>query len=244
MSTPCCAWRSRNTVRQIPVILLSRALSNGDAIRRDLIHVAARTARRGRGRLTLHLPESWYRSAAGALSAPLRAAGQSSAAGPRRRTAGVAPPGRSPAAARSNCWACTTGATRPADHMNIGSPPDQAPLSCTTSASRFAKAGWRADPRSAGWAGRWLPGHCGACHVPCSATEPAHSRPARFGGEWSGGNFGLTADAGGTRGPGSGHYLLCPGTHQGIVRDNREHGSGNDGCGGNGISENDGSCVG
>jgi hypothetical protein len=44
--------------------------------------------------------------------------------------------------------------------------------------------------------------------------------------------------------PGSGHYLLYPGTHQGIVRGSREHGSGNDGCGGNGISENDGSCVG
>ena len=30
-------------------------------IRRDLIHVAARTARRGRGHLTLHLPEGWHR---------------------------------------------------------------------------------------------------------------------------------------------------------------------------------------
>jgi hypothetical protein len=30
-------------------------------IRRDLIAVAARTARRGRGHLTLHLPEHWHR---------------------------------------------------------------------------------------------------------------------------------------------------------------------------------------
>ena len=30
-------------------------------IRRDLIAVAARTARHGRGHLTLHLPESWHR---------------------------------------------------------------------------------------------------------------------------------------------------------------------------------------
>ena len=30
-------------------------------MRRDLIAVAARIARRGRGHLTLHLPEGWYR---------------------------------------------------------------------------------------------------------------------------------------------------------------------------------------
>jgi hypothetical protein len=30
-------------------------------VRRDLIAVAARTARHGRGRLTLHLPEGWHR---------------------------------------------------------------------------------------------------------------------------------------------------------------------------------------
>ena len=30
-------------------------------IRRDLIAVAARTARHGRGHLTLHLPEGWHR---------------------------------------------------------------------------------------------------------------------------------------------------------------------------------------
>jgi hypothetical protein len=30
-------------------------------IRRDLIAVAARTARHGRGQITLHLPEGWHR---------------------------------------------------------------------------------------------------------------------------------------------------------------------------------------
>jgi hypothetical protein len=30
-------------------------------VRRDLISVAARTARRGRGHLTLHLPQAWHR---------------------------------------------------------------------------------------------------------------------------------------------------------------------------------------
>ena len=103
--------------------------------------------------------------------------------------------------------------------------------------------GWRADPRSAGWAGRWLPP---AARVTSPAVPPSlltADQPGS-GGRVIRGNFGLTADAGGTHGPGSGHYLLCPGTHQGIVRGSREHGSGNDGCGGNGISENDGSCVG
>ena len=33
----------------------------GATIRRDLIAVAARTARHGRGHLTLHLPEGWHR---------------------------------------------------------------------------------------------------------------------------------------------------------------------------------------
>ena len=30
-------------------------------LRRDLIDVAARTARHGRGQITLHLPEGWHR---------------------------------------------------------------------------------------------------------------------------------------------------------------------------------------
>jgi Transposase DDE domain group 1 len=39
------------------------ARARGATIRRDLIDVAARTARRGRGHLTLHLPECWHREA-------------------------------------------------------------------------------------------------------------------------------------------------------------------------------------
>ena len=37
------------------------AKARGATIRRDLIAVAARTARHGRGNLTLHLPEGWHR---------------------------------------------------------------------------------------------------------------------------------------------------------------------------------------
>lgn len=41
----------------------SYARARGATIRRDLIDVAARTARTGRGRLTLHLPLGWHRQA-------------------------------------------------------------------------------------------------------------------------------------------------------------------------------------
>jgi hypothetical protein len=37
------------------------ARARGATLRRDLINVAARTARHGRGHLTLHLPEGWHR---------------------------------------------------------------------------------------------------------------------------------------------------------------------------------------
>ena len=37
------------------------AKARGATIRRDLIDVAARTARHGRGQITLHLPEGWHR---------------------------------------------------------------------------------------------------------------------------------------------------------------------------------------
>ena len=37
------------------------ARARGATIRRDLINVAARTARSGRGRLALHLPQNWHR---------------------------------------------------------------------------------------------------------------------------------------------------------------------------------------
>jgi len=40
---------------------LACAKARGATLRRDLIDVAARTARRGRGHLTLHLPEGWHR---------------------------------------------------------------------------------------------------------------------------------------------------------------------------------------
>jgi hypothetical protein len=40
---------------------LAYAKARGATIRRDLIDVAARTARHGRGHLTLHLPEGWHR---------------------------------------------------------------------------------------------------------------------------------------------------------------------------------------
>ena len=40
---------------------LAYAKARGATIRRDLIGVAARTARHGRGHLTMHLPEGWHR---------------------------------------------------------------------------------------------------------------------------------------------------------------------------------------
>ncbi len=40
---------------------LTCARARGATLRRDLIDVAARTARHGRGHLTIHLPEGWHR---------------------------------------------------------------------------------------------------------------------------------------------------------------------------------------
>ena len=40
---------------------LACAKARGTTLRRDLIHVAARTARHGRGHITMHLPEGWHR---------------------------------------------------------------------------------------------------------------------------------------------------------------------------------------
>jgi len=40
---------------------LAYAKARGATIRRDLIDVAARTARHGRGHITLHLPDGWHR---------------------------------------------------------------------------------------------------------------------------------------------------------------------------------------
>jgi hypothetical protein len=61
------AWLSiaamaHNLVRAAGALAsLPFAKARGATIRRDLIAVAARTARRGRGHLTLHLPEGWHR---------------------------------------------------------------------------------------------------------------------------------------------------------------------------------------
>ena len=39
---------------------LACAKARGATLRRDLIDVAARTARHGRGHITVHLPEGWH----------------------------------------------------------------------------------------------------------------------------------------------------------------------------------------
>ena len=39
------------------------AKARGATLRAGLIHVAARTARHGRGHITVHLPEAWHRQA-------------------------------------------------------------------------------------------------------------------------------------------------------------------------------------
>ena len=59
-------WRSRpwRTTWSAPAGALASlpfAKARAATIRRDLIAVAARTARHGRGHLTLHLPEGWHR---------------------------------------------------------------------------------------------------------------------------------------------------------------------------------------
>jgi hypothetical protein len=42
---------------------LAYARARGATLRRDLINLAARTARRGRGHIILHLPAGWHREA-------------------------------------------------------------------------------------------------------------------------------------------------------------------------------------
>jgi Transposase DDE domain group 1 len=65
--TANAAWLSitamaRNLVRAAGALAsLPFAKARAATIRRDLIAVAARTARHGRGHLTLHLPEGWHR---------------------------------------------------------------------------------------------------------------------------------------------------------------------------------------
>jgi hypothetical protein len=57
-----CAAITSNLLRAAGALAsLTYAKARGATIRRDLINIAARTARHGRGHLTLHLPEGWHR---------------------------------------------------------------------------------------------------------------------------------------------------------------------------------------
>jgi len=59
-----CAAISHNLLRAAgPLASLGYAKARGATLRRDLIDVAARTARHGRGHITVHLPEGWHRQA-------------------------------------------------------------------------------------------------------------------------------------------------------------------------------------
>jgi len=57
-----CAAITHNLLRAAGALAsLAYGKARGATIRRDLIDVAARTARHGRGHLTLHLPAGWHR---------------------------------------------------------------------------------------------------------------------------------------------------------------------------------------
>ena len=57
-----CAAIAHNLLRAAGSLAsLAYAKARGATLRRDLINVAARTARHGRGHITLHLPEGWHR---------------------------------------------------------------------------------------------------------------------------------------------------------------------------------------
>ena len=57
-----CAAIAHNLLRAAGSLAsLAYGRARGATIRRDLIDVAARTARHGRGHITLHLPEGWHR---------------------------------------------------------------------------------------------------------------------------------------------------------------------------------------
>ena len=57
-----CAAITHNLLRAAGSLAsLAYGKARGTTIRRDLIDVAARTARHGRGHITLHLPEAWHR---------------------------------------------------------------------------------------------------------------------------------------------------------------------------------------
>jgi hypothetical protein len=56
-----CAAIAHNLLRAVGSLAsLAYGKARGATIRRDLIDVAARTARHGRGHITLHLPEGWH----------------------------------------------------------------------------------------------------------------------------------------------------------------------------------------
>jgi hypothetical protein len=60
-----CAAITHNLLRAAACLAsLACAQARGATVRRDLIDVAARTARHGRGHITLHLPEGWHREQA------------------------------------------------------------------------------------------------------------------------------------------------------------------------------------
>ena len=59
-----CAAISYNLLRAAGSLAsLAYAKARGATLRRDLIDVAARIARHGRGHITVHLPEGWHREA-------------------------------------------------------------------------------------------------------------------------------------------------------------------------------------
>ena len=60
--TLACAVIAHNLLRAAGTLAGGdAAVARGATLRRDLIDAAARTARHGRGHLTLHLPEGWHR---------------------------------------------------------------------------------------------------------------------------------------------------------------------------------------
>ena len=59
-----CAAISHNLLRAAGTLASPAcAKARGATLRRDLIAVAARTARHGRGHITVHLPAGWHRQA-------------------------------------------------------------------------------------------------------------------------------------------------------------------------------------
>jgi hypothetical protein len=58
-----CAAITHNLLRAAAALAAGRyRRARGATIRRDLINLAARTARHGRGHITLHLPDGWHRA--------------------------------------------------------------------------------------------------------------------------------------------------------------------------------------